>query len=114
MPDRDPANWNLATWALALIVSSAGGLVNWIGRIRQGHAHAFNLAELAGEMFVSGFVGFLVFAFMHSLGYDHGICAAAAGVSGHMATRLLFLIENLIEDRLLRGMGAKKPPERKP
>jgi hypothetical protein len=35
-----------------------------------------------------------------------GICAAAAGIGGHMATRLLFAIERAVERRL-GGLGKK-------
>lgn len=100
MPDKDPANWTLFTWALALAMPFGGGLVNWYARIKAGHTKVFNIAELLGEVFTSGFVGLAMFMALSSFDQPAGLCAAAAGISGHMATRLLFAIERAVERRL--------------
>jgi hypothetical protein len=97
MPEKDPTNWGGAIWLLALGMSLAGGLVNWYGRIRQGYTRAFNLIELVGELFISAFVGLGVFMATQALDQPIGLCAALAGVGGHMATRLLFAAEKWIE-----------------
>ncbi|NTV10480.1 MAG: hypothetical protein HGA47_06860 [Zoogloea sp.] len=103
MPEKDPTTWSLATWALAICMSFGGGLVNWYGRMRRGHVRAFNLIELAGEIFTSGFVGLGAFMALSGLDWPTGLCAAAAGTAGHMSTRLLFVLERWFESRLLRG-----------
>lgn len=100
MPDKDPLNWTLATWTLAIIMSLAGGAINWYARIKSGHTRLFNFVELFGEIFTSGFVGLGVFMLFASLDQPTGLCAAAAGVSGHMATRLLFAVERAVEKRI--------------
>lgn len=100
MIEKDPTHWEMSTWIIALSMASAGGLVNWYGKLRQGKVRVFNFVELIGEVFTSGFVGLGVFMFAQSFEQPIGICAALAGVSGHMATRLLFLLENLIEHKL--------------
>ena len=100
MPEKDPANWALGTWVLALSMAIGGGLINWYARIKRGHARAFNFIELVGEIFTSGLVGLGVFMFLSSWDQPAGACAAAAGVAGHMATRLLFAIERAIERQL--------------
>lgn len=97
MPDKDPANWAAATWLLALSMAVAGGVINWYARVKRGHARAFNFIELVGEIFTSGFVGLGIFMLLASWDQPAGVCAAAAGVSGHMATRLLFAVERAIE-----------------
>lgn len=74
--------------------------MNWYARIKRGHTRAFNIIELIGEIFTSGFVGLGVFMLLAGFDYPVGICAAAAGVGGHMATRLLFAVERMIEARL--------------
>ncbi len=102
MPDKDPANWTVATWALAILMPLGGGLVNWYARIKTGHTRVFNLLELLGEVFTSGLIGLWVFMFLASYDQPAGLCAAASGVSGHMATRLLFLIERAAERKLGR------------
>ena len=96
MPIKDPTTWSLATWALAAGMAFAGGFVNWYTKVRQGHTRVFNIVELVGEILISGFVGVAVFMLLASYDQPMGVCAAASGVSGHMGTRLLFLIEQLI------------------
>ncbi len=100
MPDKDPANWAAATWILALSMAIGGGLINWYARIKRGHARAFNFIELVGEIFTSGLVGLGIFMLLSSWDQPAGACAAAAGVSGHMATRLLFAVERAVERQL--------------
>lgn len=107
MPEKDPTTWTMATWLLALGMAFGGGAVNWYARVKRGHTRAFNMIELMGEVFTSGFVGLGVFMLLEGMGQNLGICAAGAGVGGHMATRLLFAIERAIETRI--DSIAKKP-----
>lgn len=100
MPDKDPTTWALGTWVLAISMAIGGGLINWYARIKRGHARAFNFVELVGEIFTSGLVGLGIFMLLSSWDQPAGACAAAAGVSGHMATRLLFAVERAIERQL--------------
>jgi hypothetical protein len=100
MPEKDPQNWSAATWLLALGMAFGGGAVNWYAKVKQGHTRAFNVVELVGEIFTSGFVGIVVFMSLAAIDQPSGICAAAAGVGGHMATRLLFAFERAIESRI--------------
>ncbi len=109
MPEKDPTNWGYATWMLAIGMSCAGGLVNFYARVKQGHTRAFNLIELLGEIFTSAFVGLAVFMAGQSMDQPIGLCAALAGVGGHMATRLLFAAEKVIESRM-RDMAKKVKP----
>lgn len=100
MPIKDPTTWSLATWALAMGMAFAGGFVNWYSRVKRGHTRVFNLIELVGEICTSGLVGVGAFMILSSYDQPLGVCAAAAGVGGHMGTRLLFLIEQVFERRL--------------
>jgi LydA holin phage, holin superfamily III len=104
MIEKDPTAWSAATWLLALGMAVGGGAVNWYAKIKQGHTRAFNIIELIGEIFTSGFVGLGVFMVLVSFEQPVGICAAAAGVGGHMATRLLFAVERAIEARIVKSM----------
>lgn len=100
MPEKDPTTWTAATWLLALGMAFGGGAVNWYAKVRRGHTRAFNIIELIGEIFTSGFVGLGVFMLLAAMEQPAGICAAAAGVGGHMATRLLIAIERAVEAKL--------------
>lgn len=100
MTNNDPTTWPLTTWLLALGMAMAGGVINWLARIKKGRTRPFNIIELLGEVFTSGFIGLGAFMIVNSLGEPLGLCAAAAGVAGHMATRLLYLLERIIENRI--------------
>lgn len=100
MPEKDPTTWTAATWLLALGMAFGGGAVNWYAKVKRGHTRAFNIIELIGEIFTSGFVGLGVFMFLSGIDQPIGVCAAAAGIGGHMATRLLFAIERAVEARI--------------
>lgn len=97
---RDPTTWSQSTWVLALVMACGGGVINWLSRLKEGHTRAFNIMELFGEIFTSGFTGVGVFMFAEAMGQPLGLCAAAAGVGGHMAARLLFAIEKLLEKKI--------------
>ena len=101
MPEKDPTNWTHATWALSIIMASAGGVVSWYGKVKAGHTKAGNIIDLVLDVFTSAFVGTAVFMAMDAIGHPIGLCAAAGGVGGHMGTRLLFILEkSLIESKL--------------
>lgn len=110
MIEKDPTAWGQATWFVALGFAFAGGIVNFYARVKSGHTRAFNLIELVGEIFTSGFVGLLVFTMMVNYDFPVGLCAAASGIGGHMATRLLFAAEKLLEGRLQKTVDGLQFP----
>lgn len=97
MPEKDPTLWSIATWILVAAMSLLGGLSSWYRRVKAGHARTFNLIELVGEISISGLMGFCGFVVADWYFDSHGIAAAAAGMSAHFATRLLFSAEGLLE-----------------
>lgn len=100
MPEKDPSTWAMSTWLFALMWPVIGGLVNWYSKIKQGKTRAFNIIELIGEVATSGFVGIIVYMVFASYGWPEGVCAATAGVGGHMGTKLLYIFERIVEDRM--------------
>lgn len=89
-------------------MSLAGGFINWYGRIKSGHIITFNILELIGELFTSGSVGVGVFMVLEAWDQPIGICAAAAGIAGHMSTRLLFAVGQVVESRINTFIKKKK------
>lgn len=102
MPEKDPTNWTIATWYLASGMGVAGGFINWYGKVKAGHTRAFNIAELFGEMLISGVVGLGSYMAGDGLSLPPSLCAVAAGVGGHMGTRLVFLVEQMATKRLTK------------
>lgn len=107
MNENNPVTWSLATWALGLGMAFAGGIVNFIVRVKEGHARMYNFVELFGEVFISGFVGVGSYMLILSLDKPVGLAAAAAGIGGHMGTRLLVLAER----RLVKKYAVKEEKE---
>ena len=107
MPEKDPTTWTAATWVLAVCMAVGGGAVNWYAKVKRGHARAFNVVELLGEIFISGFVGLGVFMGLAGIDQPIGVCAAAAGIAGHMGTRLLFAMERAVERRLDKALSGE-------
>lgn len=96
MPEKDPTTWTAAQWALGYLMAMSGGLVNWYAKYKGANKKTFSTLELVGEVFTSGFVGMGVFMLFASFDQPMGVCAAGAGVGGHMATRLLSAIEGKV------------------
>lgn len=90
--------FSVGDWVWILIFPIIGGFVSFYLRVKNGHARMFNLVELVGELFTSGFVGVLVFIFFSHHGFDSSDSAIASGMSGHFATRLLFLAEKILDE----------------
>lgn len=97
MPDKNPETWSAVTWLLLIMMSMLGGVSSWYRRVKDGHTRAFNIIELIGEMSVSAPMGFVGFAVANHYFDSISIGAAAAGMSAHFSTRLLFSAEGLIE-----------------
>jgi len=102
MPEKDPTTWTQGIWILATAMAIGGGIVNWYSRVRQGNVRVFNIIELFGEIFASGLVGLGTFMGLAGMEQSLGICAAGAGIAGHMGTRLLFAIERALESRITK------------
>lgn len=108
MPDKDPTTWAIGTWLLAIGMGFSGGAVNLWARMKNRHPKAFSIFEVIGELFTSGFVGVGTFMVAFSLDASPVVAAGAAGIGGHMGTRLLFSLERAAEARLKAMVGGGK------
>lgn len=114
MPEKDPTNASIFGMVVAhawvLLLSALGGAVSYVHRVRTGMTRRFNLPELVGDMFISGFVGIITFYLCEWARFDKLLTAALVGIAGHMGSRALFLMEKIIErkiDGLLRRLTGK-------
>ncbi len=76
---------------------------------KDGLARPFNFTELVGEIVTSGFVGVLTFWLCEFSSISPLLTAAFVGVSGHMGSRAIFSIEQMMERRL--GLQAIEEPK---
>ena len=95
-PEKTITGYALLTYAWVLALSTWGGLVNYLSKIRAGHIARFNITELIGDMFVSGFTGLLTFWMCEAAGFNQLTTAVCVGISGHMGVRMIWKLENVL------------------
>lgn len=84
-------------WVLTL--STWGGIAGYVRKLKQGMTKRFSLTELIGEIVISSFVGVITYFLCKSSGFDETITAAIIGVSSHMGSRAIYLIEILVRKK---------------
>lgn len=100
MPDKDPTTYDLITYAWVIGLSMVGGTVSFMRKVREGHTRAFNVFELIGEIVTAGFAGVLTFWLCEAGGINPLVTAALVGITGHMGSRAIFLLERVAESKL--------------
>ncbi len=99
MPEKDPATYSMITYAWVIALAVWGGAVSYLRKVRDGIIHRFMVMEFVGEIVTSGFVGILTFWLCEAANIDALITAAFVGISGHMGSRAIFMIENWAKRR---------------
>jgi len=97
MPEKDPTSYSLITYGWVFMLAIAGGVVNFMRKLQQGHARVFNLVEFIGEVVTSAFAGVITFWLCEHAQISGLITAALVGISGHMGSRALFTIEEYLK-----------------
>ena len=95
-PEKTITGYALLTYAWVLTLSTWGGLVNYLSKVRAGAIARFNITELIGDMFVSGFTGLLTFWMCEAAGFNELTTAVCVGISGHMGARMIGKLENVM------------------
>ncbi len=95
-PEKTITGYALLTYAWVLALSTWGGLVNYLSKIRAGHIARFNVTELIGDMFISGFTGVLTFWMCQAEGFNELTTAVFVGISGHMGARMIGKLESVM------------------
>lgn len=95
-PEKTITGFKLLTYAWVMALSTWGGLVNYISKIRAGHIARFNITELVGDMFISGFTGLLTFWMCQAASFNELTTAVCVGISGHMGARMIGKLEKTL------------------
>lgn len=94
MPHKDPATYSILTYIWVIGLSAMGGIAHYINKLNSGLSR-FNLVEIFGEIFVSGFAGLMTFYLCEAAEIEYPLTAVLIGVSGHMGSRTIFILENI-------------------
>lgn len=95
-----PTSYGLLTYAWVVGLSVWGGVAGFVSKVRRGKTRAFNVTEFIGEIVVSGLVGVCTFFLCEWAGLSQLFTAAAVGVTGHMGSRGIMLLERVITNRI--------------
>lgn len=106
MIDKDPLSYEWLTYLWVLVVSLWGGVSNYVKRMTGNETVAFSLAELVGDITISGFVGLITFFLCESAQIDRMLSAAIIGISAHMGSRSLFMLERIVVN-FVKSRGGK-------
>lgn len=97
----------LITWAWVLGLSAWGGAVSYFHKMDK-HGLKFSLFRLAIDVWTSAFVGVLTYLLCHTAEISEGVTAAMVGISGHMGTRALFMLEKKYESLFTPGASQEQ------
>lgn len=99
MIEKDPLSYTYITYLWVIFLASWGGAASYIRRYRMG-GKVFSLPELVGELCISGFVGVMTFYLCEASEINQIASAALIGITGHMGSRAIFLLEKIVSKRL--------------
>lgn len=93
------ANINITQWLTFLWViglASWGGVVSYLYRVEKNKL-VFSIFRLSAEMTTAAFVGVITYLLCSAAHISPETTAAFVGLSGHMGTRALFILEKKYE-----------------
>jgi len=96
---KDPSSFSLITYGWVFALAMLGGVVNFMRKLQKGHVRAFNVVEFIGELVTAAFAGVLTFWLCEHSNMSPLVTAALVGISGHMGSRALFMMEDWIKNR---------------
>lgn len=92
MPNS-PENYNFITWVWVIGLSILGGTVRTLTHINMGMAWFDVARRWVVDIVVSAFVGIITFFLCEFAGLDQILTAAMVGISAHMGTRAIVILE---------------------
>jgi|694.fasta_scaffold17389_9 NhaP-type Na+/H+ and K+/H+ antiporter len=99
MIEKDPTTYTVLTYFWVFALAFWGGVVSFLSKIKQGAVRAFNITEFFGEICTSGLSGLLTFYLCELSQTPPLMTAVLVAISGHMGTRIIFLLEQYLEQK---------------
>ncbi len=100
MIEKDPTTYSLLTYLWVFGLAAWGGVINFVQRIKTEQARPHNFMEFIGEIMTSAFAGLVTFYLCEAGGIDQLYTAVMVGITGHMGTRGIYLLEKMVQSRL--------------
>lgn len=110
--DKDPSNYSWLTYLFIVSFASLGGFVNLLQRYKLAKDRRFSILEVVGEFATSAFSGLLVYYICAHFNIDENLTAAGAGMAGHMGSRLIYMLEHILKDKLGAYFGVELPEDK--
>lgn len=98
--EKTPTNYSWLTYLWVIGLSSLGGVVSFVRKVRAGESRPYNIMEFFGEIVTSAFVGIITFYLCEHANMDQLMTAVLVGISGHMGTRAIYIFEKMLSERL--------------
>lgn len=117
MPESSHTNFwsqylpNILTGMWVFFLSSAGAVVSFIQKLRAGLIKRFSVGELAGEVFVACFVGYITSQLCLWAEVNQFLTGPLVGLSAHMGSRALFIGEQVMSRKIAKWFGVDGPLE---
>ena len=84
-------------------VAMAGGAVSFYHKLKTGKTRVFNVTEFVGELVTSGFAGIAAGWVLIGLEANQYLVFAGVGIAGHMGSRIIFIAEQWMEERIKKS-----------
>jgi hypothetical protein len=82
------------------LVAIAGGVANYLSKLRTGEIQSHRCVTLLADLFISAFAGVMGALLAISLSLQPELVYASCGISGHLGTRFIFLMQEYLLKRL--------------
>jgi hypothetical protein len=105
-----PENFSLYTYLWIFGLSMLGGFVSFMRKLKEGHVRAWNFAEFTGELATSAFSGVMTFYLCQWSGFSGVLTAALVGISGHMGSRAIYVMEKFFESKFPKDKNEHTQP----
>lgn len=102
MPEKTPLDYTILQYLFVAILGALGGLIARLQIIMGIGVHCWKCAigRIISDSCTSGFCGILAFWACESINMKPLLTAVIIGITGHMGSRALFLVEKLISERI--------------
>lgn len=95
---KDPIGYSIFTYLWVTLLSVMGGIVSHVNQVSRGMK--FSMFRFVADILTSAFVGVVTFYLCQAAELAEVLTAAFVAISGHMGSRLLFIVENKIKSRI--------------